>query len=76
MGLEDEQIRVQTDLLPVPEDTIQVIRCGCTRDYRKNGLWLVLIVKVWHAKMQVPEVSQIMKEIVNNVHRMGQILAT
>ena len=56
-----------------------MIRCGCTIDCgslqcscRKNGLWLVLIVKVWHAKMQVLKVSQMMKELVNNVHPMGQ----
>ena len=28
---------IQTDLLPASEDILQVIRCGCTRDYRKNG---------------------------------------
>ena len=56
-----------------------MIRCGCTIDCGslqcscgKNGLWLVLIVKVWHAKMQVLKVSQMMKELVNNVHPMGQ----
>ena len=32
----------------------------------------MLIVKVWHAKMQVLKVSQMMKELVNNVHPMGQ----
>ena len=32
----------------------------------------MLIVKVWHAKMQVLKVSQMMKELVNNVHSMGQ----
>ena len=56
-----------------------MIRCGCTIhcgslqcSCGKNGLWLVLIVKVWHAKMQVLKVSQMMKELVNNVHPMGQ----
>ena len=56
-----------------------MIRCGCTIDCGslqcscgKNGLWPVLIVKVWHAKMQVLKVYQMMKELVNNVHPMGQ----
>ena len=38
----------------------------------QNVLWLESNVKVWHAKMQVLEVSQIMKEIGNKVHPMGQ----
>ena len=59
---------VQTDLLPAPENILQVIRCGCTSDYKKNVLWLELFEKVWHAKMQVLKVSQMMKDIVNNAH--------
>ena len=42
---------IQTDLLLAPENILHAIRCGCTSDYKKNGLRLVLIVKVWHAKM-------------------------
>ena len=70
---------IQTDLLPAPEDLLKVIRCGCTADcgivvcdiaagkMGLNVLWLAVIVKVLHAKMQVFQVSQMMKKIVNNV---------
>ena len=70
---------IQTDLLPAPEDLLKVITCGCTTDCgslqcscRKNGLKCTLACgncKVLaRQNVNVFQVSQMMKKIVNNIH--------